>query len=188
MASIFDTLKQKQGDVQKSASWYRNAVKSIQTSITAGRLMRENKLINRPSAGRLNLFMYDPKTKDKLPLYDIVPLVLPLEPIPGGFLGMNFHYLPPLARYRMLEQLQKFATNSKFDRSTKLDLGYDDIKKSKLMKPTIKKYLNGFVKSEFRIIQPDEFVVAALLPVQNFKNAKKSVSASEVWADSRSMV
>jgi len=76
MASIFDTLKQKQGDVQKSASWYRNAVKSIQTSITAGRLMRENKLINRPSAGRLNLFMYDPKTKDRLPLYDIVPLVL----------------------------------------------------------------------------------------------------------------
>jgi len=172
MASIFDTLKQKQGDVQKSASWYRNAVKSIQTSITAGRLMRENKLINRPSAGRLNLFMYDPKTKDKLPLYDIVPLVLPLEPIPGGFLGMNFHYLPPLARYRMLEQLQKFATNSKFDRSTKLDLGYDDIKKSKLMKPTIKKYLYSYTRSKFLRIDANEAAISIFLPVQRFKKGR----------------
>tara|TARA_B100000035_G_scaffold139590_1_gene118944 strand:- start:115 stop:639 length:525 start_codon:yes stop_codon:yes gene_type:complete len=172
MASIFDTLKQKQGDVQKSASWYRNAVKSIQTSITAGRLMRENKLINRPSAGRLNLFMYDPKTKDRLPLYDIVPLVLPLEPIPGGFLGMNFHYLPPLARYRMLEQLQKFATNSKFDRSTKLDLGYDDIKKSKLMKPTIKKYLYSYTRSKFLRIDANEAAISIFLPVQRFKKGR----------------
>lgn len=172
MASIFDTLKQKQGDVQKSASWYRNAVKSIQTSITAGRLMRENKLINRPSAGRLNLFMYDPKTKDKLPLYDIVPLVLPLEPIPGGFLGMNFHYLPPLARYRMLEQLQKFATNNKFDRTTKLDLGYDDIKKSKLMKPTIKKYLYSYTRSKFLRIDANEAAISIFLPVQRFKKGR----------------
>ncbi len=172
MASIFDTLKQKQGDVQKSASWYRNAVKSIQTSITAGRLMRENKLINRPSAGRLNLFMYDPKTKDRLPLYDIVPLVLPLEPIPGGFLGMNFHYLPPLARYRMLEQLQKFATNNNFDRSTKLDLGYDDIKKSKLMKPTIKKYLYSYTRSKFLRIDANEAAISIFLPVQRFKKGR----------------
>ena len=172
MASIFDTLKQKQGDTQKSASWYRNAVKNIQSSITAGRLMRENKLINRPSAGRLNLFMYDPKTKDRLPLYDIVPLVLPLEPIPGGFLGMNFHYLPPLARYRMLEQLQKFATNNKFDRTTKLDLGYDDIKKSKLMKPTIKKYLYSYTRSKFLRIDANEAAISIFLPVQRFKKGR----------------
>ena len=172
MASIFDTLKQKQGDTQKSASWYRNAVKNIQSSITAGRLMRENKLINRPSAGRLNLFMYDPKTKDRLPLYDIVPLVLPLEPIPGGFLGMNFHYLPPLARYRMLEQLQKFATNNKFDRTTKLDLGYDDIKNSALMKPTIKKYLYSYTRSKFLRIDADEAAISIFLPVQRFKKGR----------------
>ena len=172
MASIFDTLKQRQGDTQKSATWYRNAISKIGSPITAGKLMRENKLINRPSAGRLNLFMYDPKTKDKLPLYDIVPLVLPLEPIPGGFLGMNFHYLPPLARYRMLEQLQKFATNNKFDRTTKLDLGYDDIKKSNLMKPTIKKYLYSYTRSKFLRIDADEAAISIFLPVQRFKKGR----------------
>ena len=172
MASIFDTIKLRQGDTQKSATWYRNAISKIVSPITAGKLMRENKLINRPSAGRLNLFMYDPKTKDKLPLYDIVPLVLPLEPIPGGFLGMNFHYLPPLARYRMLEQLQKFATNNKFDKTTKLDLGYDDIKKSSLMRPTIKKYLYSYTRSKFLRIDADEAAISIFLPVQRFKKGR----------------
>jgi len=172
MASIFDTIKLRQGDTQKSATWYRNAISKIGSPITAGKLMRENKLINRPSAGRLNLFMYDPKTKDKLPLYDIVPLVLPLEPIPGGFLGMNFHYLPPLARYRMLEQLQKFATNNNFDKTTKLNLGYDDIKKSSLMRPTIKKYLYSYTRSKFLRIDADEAAISIFLPVQRFKKGR----------------
>jgi len=172
MASIFDTIKLRQGDTQKSATWYRNAISKIGSPITAGKLMRENKLINRPSAGRLNLFMYDPKTKDKLPLYDIVPLVLPLEPIPGGFLGMNFHYLPPLARYRMLEQLQKFATNNKFDRTTRLDLGYDDIKNSRLFKPTIKKYLYAYTRSNYLRINADEAAISIMLPVQQFKKGR----------------
>ena len=79
MASIFDRLVDKQGGVQKSSSWYRNAINQIATPITAKRLMREKKLIGRPSAGRLNMFFYDPKTKERLPLYDTFPLVLPLE-------------------------------------------------------------------------------------------------------------
>ena len=111
--------------------------------------MREKKLIGRPSAGRLNMFFYDPKFKETLPLYDTFPLVLPLEPIRGGFLGMNFHYLPPMARFKMLQRLQAFASNNKFDQSTRLDVSYDDIKNSRLFKPTIKKYLYGYTRSNF---------------------------------------
>ena len=63
-------------------------------------------------------------------------------------------------------------------------VNYQELKKISLLKPTLKKYLYGFTKSEFRIIKPDDFVVAALLPVHNFKKAP----ASKVWADSRSMI
>ena len=70
---------------------------------------------SRPSAGRMNLFVYDPKYKKTLPFYDTFPLVLPLETIKGGFMGLNFHYLPYPLRFRLLERMQKFATNSKFD-------------------------------------------------------------------------
>ena len=99
---------------------------------------------------------------------------MPIGGIGGGFLGINFHYLPVPLRMRLLDKVVNFPN----------DVNYQGLKRISLLKPTIKKYLNGFVKSEFRIIQPDEFVVAALLPVHNFKKAQ----ASQVWADSRSMV
>ena len=71
--------------------------------------MNQGKLIGRPSTGRLNMFFYDPKTKARLPYYDVFPLVLPLESIKGGFMGLNFHYLPYILRFRLLDRLQKFA-------------------------------------------------------------------------------
>ena len=40
------------------------------------------------------MFVYDPKTKAKLPFYDTFPLVLPIDTFRGGFIGLNFHYLP----------------------------------------------------------------------------------------------
>ena len=57
------------------------------------------------------MFFYDPKYKKTLPYYDTFPLVLPLERIPGGFAGINFHYLRPVkARFTLLERLQRFST------------------------------------------------------------------------------
>jgi len=175
---IFEPLKDLQGNKQKGASWYRNAVSLITDRSSPSELFAGGKLLGRPSAGRMSMFFYDPKFKQRLPYYDTFPLVMPIGGIGGGFLGINFHYLPIPLRMRLLDKVVNFPN----------DVNYQGLKRISLLKPTIKKYLNGFVKSEFRIIQPDEFVVAALLPVQNFKNAKKSVSASEVWADSRSMV
>ena len=117
-------------------------------------------------------FNDDPKFKDTLPLYDTFPLVLPLEPIKGGFLGMNFHYLPYMARFRMLERLQAFASNKKFDRTTRLNLGYDDIKNSNLFKPTIKKYLYAYTRSNYLRIDADEAAISIMLPVQQFKKGR----------------
>ena len=56
MASVFDTIKQRAGNADKSATWYRTQVNKIASNKTAGQLFRENKLNGRPSVGRLNLF------------------------------------------------------------------------------------------------------------------------------------
>ena len=183
MASILDPLKDRQGGVKKSADWYRRNVQSLSDRITARRLMNSGKLIGRPSAGRLNMFFYDPKTKARLPYYDVFPLVLPLEPIKGGFLGMNFHYLPYLLRFRLLERLQKFASGG-FKSSTKIEASYDIVKGINLVKPTIKKYLFGYTRSQFLRIDFDEAALAAYLPVQQFRKA----GVGKVWADSRGMI
>jgi len=184
MASVFDTIKLKAGDTDRSATWYRTQVNRIASGTTARQLFRQGKLNGRPSVGRLNLFGYNPKFRKTLPYYDIFPLVLPLEPISGGFLGMNFHYLPPLLRFKLLERMQATATDQRFDSKTKFDVTYDDVKNIKIVKPTIKKYLYSYVQTGFLRINADEAAVAIYLPVQRFKKA----SEAQVYSDSRRFI
>ena len=147
-------------------------------------LIRDGKQRRTPFFGRLNMFFYDPKLKTKLPYYDTFPLVLPLERYPDGFLGINFHYLPINLRIRLLDRMVDFSNNTKFDESTTLDVDYTGVKGIRLVKPTLKRYLSGRVKTNFRRIDADEFTVATLLPVQRFRKA----SDQEVYRDSRKML
>ena len=87
-------------------------------------------------------------------------------------------------RIRLLDRLVDFTNNTKFDESTKIVADYSKLKNVNLIKPTLKRYLAGRVKTQFRRIDADEFTVAALLPVQRFSKA----SESEVYRDSRKML
>ena len=167
----------------KSTQWYRDKIDEFGKP-GAMDLIRDGKRNNKPFFGRLNMFFYDPKLKVKLPYYDSFPLVLPLEPYSDGFLGINLHYLPMTLRLKLLDRLVDFSNNTKFDESTRLAVDYSKLKKLSIIKPTLKRYLAGRVKTQFRRIDADEFTVAALLPVQRFKKA----SAAEVYADSRKMI
>ena len=109
---IFEPLKDLQGNKLKSATWYRNAVSLIADRTSPSQLFKSGKLLGRPSGGRMSMFFYDPKTKARMPYYDTFPLVLPLEPMKGGFIGLNFHYLPYPARFAFLQQLQSLSSLS----------------------------------------------------------------------------
>ncbi len=184
MASVFDTIKMKAGDTDRSNNWYKGQVARIASGTTARELFRQGKLARRPSVGRLNLFGYNPKLRRTLPYYDVFPLVLPLEAISGGFIGMNFHYLPPLLRTRLLERMQAKATDKNFNKDTKFDVTYTDVKNLGIVKPTIKKYLYPYVQTGFLRINADEAATAIYLPVQRFKKA----SEARVYADSRRFI
>ena len=167
----------------KSTEWYRDKIKEFGTP-GAMDLIRDGKRNTRPFFGRLNMFIYDPKFKKILPYYDTFPLVLPLENYTDGFLGINMHYLPIPLRIKLLDRLVDFSNDTNFDAGTALIVEYQKVKKIRLVKPTIHKYLAGQVKSQFRRIDADEFMIATLLPVQRFKKA----SASDVWGKSREMI
>ena len=169
--SILDPLKDKQGGIRKSVEWYRKNVASLADSVTASKLMRSGKLNGIPSRGRLNFFFYDPKYKQVLPLYDRFPLVLPLETIPGGFMGLNFHYIRPVQRVSLLNNLQRFASGG-MKPSTRIDATYDGIKGVRVTKNMIKKYLYGHVRSSFLRVDFDEAALAVMLPVQQFKKGQ----------------
>lgn len=184
MASVFDTIRLRAGDSNRSGTWYRQQVNKVATGTTARQLFKQGKLTGRPSVGRLNLFGYNPKLRKTLPFYDIFPLVLPVDTIPGGFIGMNFHYLPPMLRFKLLDRLQATASDRRFDKNTKFDVSYNDIKRMSLVKPTIKKYLYSHVQTGFLRINANEAAIAIYLPVQRFKKA----SDATVYANSRRFI
>ena len=107
MATIFDKIRQDVGDRELSLTWYKRKVSELASRISAGRLMREGKILKTPGFNQLNFFRYNPKTKAILPYYDTFPLVMPIDTAKGGFLGINFHYLPIPLRMRLLETLAK---------------------------------------------------------------------------------
>ncbi len=111
----------------RSTQWYRDKIKEFGKPTTMD-LIRDGKRDNKPFYGKLNMFIYDPKFKKKLPYYDTFPLVLPLETYSDGFLGINFHYLPIPLRVKLLDRLLDFSNNTKFDESTRLLVDYRQIK------------------------------------------------------------
>ena len=143
----------------RSTQSYRDKIKEFGTP-TSLDLIRDGKRDSKPFYGKLNMFVYDPKFKKKLPYYDTFPLVLPLETYPDGFLGINFHYLPIPLRVKLLDRLVDFSNNTKFDESTRLVVDYSQLKNINIVKPTIHKYLAGQLKSQFRRIDADEFTIA----------------------------
>ena len=171
------------GGKPKSTQWFREKIKEFGKPKSMD-LLRDGKRTSIPTFGLLNMFVYDPKGKDKLPYYDTFPLVLPIEKYNNGFLGINLHYLSMPMRIRLLDRLVDYSNNNKFDESTKLNANYANLKKIDLIKPCLKRYLAGHVKSKFRKVEADEFMIATLLPVQRFKKQ----SDNHVFGKSRGMI
>jgi len=167
----------------KSTQWFRDKIKEFGTPKSAD-LIRDGRRTSTPTFGLLNMFMYDPKGKKELPYYDTFPLVLPIEKYDNGFLGINLHYLSMPIRIRLLDRLVDYSNNDKFDKSTKLQVDYSRLKKIDMIKPCLKRYLASNVRTKFRKVEAEEFMVATLLPVQRFKKQ----SDSHVFAKSRGMI
>ena len=169
--TYFDKISKQIKTGNEPFRWYRNRIKELGTPSTA-ELLRSGKLAKRPHEGFLNMYTYAPKLKDKLPYYDTFPLIMYLKPAEKGFYGLNFHYLPYALRARLL------------DAAGQNELNVNEVIKSRLTKPTIKRYLFGYLRSMCLRIEPEDNLTAIMLPVQRFKKA----STATVWADSRKMV
>ena len=164
MATVFDKILDKTTG-PKSYDWYRKQVRSM-TTPGARSLINKGKATLRPKYGIMNLFGYDPKHKERLPYYDTFPLIFPLEPAKGGFIGLNFHYLRPGARVAFLRSLANTTTDKKFDKKTRYRINW---RNNEFMRKTAKHYLFNHVRTSFLNITADEMAIAIFLPVARFK-------------------
>ena len=148
----------------KSFDWYRKQVNAM-TTPGAKSLINKGKATLRPKYGVMNLFGYDAKHKATLPYYDKFPLIFPIEPAKGGFIGINFHYLPFGARVAFLKQLSKYSSDENFDKKTRYMIDWVN---NPYFRKTTKRYLNSQVRTSFLNVPADEMAIAIFLPVARF--------------------
>jgi hypothetical protein len=171
---------------QGARDWFRNRARDTRVTPEAVVRGERARYKNRVTMGKMYLFNYDPKTKETLPYYDRYPLIFPVNGAPGGFYGINMHYLPLRLRARLMDALYELSSNRRYDERTRLRLTYGILSgaaKYKAFKPTFKRYLSNHVRSRFIEITSSEWDIALMLPLQRFEKA----SSSKVWADSRRM-
>jgi hypothetical protein len=169
----------------EALAWLKKKIQEVRyPSKVAQSIARENfRFENNFKLGRLYCFYYDPKTKEDLPYYDRFPMVLILDRYDDGFLGLNLHYLPYQYRVAFLKKLFEFAVLNKDDEIKRLRVTYDILTASRRLRefrPCIKRYLFSQVQSRLLTIQPNEWEIATLLPLQQFKKAR----ATTVWRES----
>jgi len=168
-----------------SLSWMKKKIQEIRSpsSIAMGIAREKSRQTSTFKLGRLYCFYYDPKGKNELPYYDRFPMVLVLDRYEDGFLGLNLHYLPYRYRVAFLKKLLDYAVLDKDDEIQRLRVTYDILTASRRLRefqPCIKRYLFSQIKSRLLTIQPNEWEIASLLPLQQFKKAKDA----KVWQES----
>jgi hypothetical protein len=191
MASLFDTLQA--GASRNSIAlrtdgaknWFRKEVKKL-GSVTPAKVLKDEALDPQSKylVGNMYMYFYDPKHKQTLPYYDRFPLTVAVGPAPGGFYGLNLHYLSPKVRARFLDELMSLAP-TKVGNNTRLTrLRFkllDGVKKYKEFKPCYKHYLVSHVKTRLVRVPMPDWEIAIFLPTEQFSK----VSKETVWRYSR---
>lgn len=175
---------------KEAQDWFRKRAQQLRRINRQDLLSADEvKLVNRqnPLIGSMNMFFYDPKTKDTLPFYDRFPLAIIVGPAEKGFYGLNLHYLPPILRAKLLDGLLDITNNKKYDETTKFQISYNMLNSSAKMryfKPCFKHYLTQHVRSRLGRVPAPEWEIATFLPTASWE---KSNSAN-VYKQSRKMI
>jgi hypothetical protein len=192
---VFETLlakAQQAGVLQQKAvdarEWLREASSNTRISDPLKVIQQgSTQAVNQTKIGQMFLFKYDAAHKDTLPYYDMFPLIFPFRRVPGGFYGINMHYLPLPLRALLMDNLYDTINNDKADETTRLKISYNILSnaaKFRYFKPCVKHYLNSQVQTKFIYINPKEWDMALFLPLHKFKGA----TATTVYRDSRKTI
>lgn len=141
--------------------------------------------------GRMFLFAYDAKHKDKLPVWDAWPLVFVVNMTVGDGVtwgeegvvyisALNVHYLPPALRLKLFADLIRVKNDSTLRDKTRLKLSWRVIKSMEsnhLAKHAFKTYRADHIRSQLAEIPPKGWIITIFLQLARWvKGGKK-----EAW-------
>jgi hypothetical protein len=172
-------------DYDAAKSWLTQKVNFLRVG---GAAHKGQGLSTRFDIGQMMFYVYDAKWKEELEFWDRFPLTIPIKKYDDGFLGLNFHYLPPRQRAVLLGTLMDFATNTAFDKTTKIKATYEALNgfsRYDLFRPTLHRYLYSHCRTKFLIVDPSEWHIALFLPVAHFVKGGSGKRAGQKYWERR---
>ena len=188
MSTIFEELENlKPEDVGKHSQlaleWFRTNIRRIFDRRQNEKIYLDGTKVGNIIEGNMYMMFYDAKTKAKLPWFDRFPLIIPFDTrtVDSGFYAINLHYIPPMARQDLLEELYKRPTET----GVEVDYNYfQAVSRLNPALPCVKRYLYSRIKRVPMEIQKDYWDVAAMLPTADFGR----VNTNTVYANSRKQI
>jgi hypothetical protein len=183
----FDIIRSQETPTS-SFRWYQEMIRKVGLgSVQPQRVMRSNvgEFVTSVLPGQMYMFLYNPKTAEKLPYYDTVPVVLPFRKVADGFYGLNFHYLPPMLRMRLLERLMTLVNNEKMTETTRVNLSWkllNNAAKFPGVHACVKRYLYKQMQSRIMRIYPQDWKKTIMLPIDNFEKEPINVVFNDSWS------
>ena len=138
---------------------------------------------SKPKIGQLYTYLYNPKTKDKLPYYDIVPLVIPVQYTNNGFYGLNFHYLSLPERNKLLNIILPFSQKSETSKKKSSYVKLVSLA-SGIWSPCCKRYLWSHIRTKFVNIPQEDWYEIIKMPVISFQKA----TTKEIYRQTKRMM
>lgn len=189
MASLFtDIVNQRPEEIETrsidSLQWFQTNVRDIRR--TPSSLMKENQnFVTRFELGKMYMFMYEAKRKDKLKYYDYFPVTICLKRYATGFMGINLHYLAPRYRALLMDGLYEFYRE--IEDESYFQIRYPSVKsisKLRWAKPCIKQYQYPYIDSRIVEVRPEHMDMVVMLPSQQFRSKGTMTNANDIYRES----
>jgi hypothetical protein len=164
--------------------------RSLQMLRTGGRRIGDIKI------GRMYFFRYEAEGTasgrgveiERGNVYDNFPLIFLLSETPGSLEGINFHYMVPKERIKLLGRMFEYLNNENFDDRTKLfsmkfRRTIRDNKLFRYAKVCYRVYKPGRIESKILQVHPMDWELAITVPTERFVTpAGGRVASKKIWA------
>jgi hypothetical protein len=174
----------------QAMQWFRDRAAKVRAvdvkRITEDTPSRMQVRLTPESVGQMYMFFYYAKHRETLPYWDSFPIIFPMQFYGDSTLDINLHYLPPLLRAQLMDQLYTLAVTEN-DKIKRLNMSYQILRGAErfgAFKPCIKKHLFSHVRSRYFWVRPSEWDAAMMLPTARWQKA----TAQQVWGDSERMI
>lgn len=187
--NFLDLLKGTRDQIMKRAqaaiNWYRNLSNRFSRNNIPGQRQPPDFPFNYtnsggPSDGRMYFFHYIAQDfidgKNRLPYWDMSPLIIGMGPAPAGkngagFYGLNFHYLPPDQRANLLNAMKLHLDTGDTKELYKLMVSYQAMAANINRYPGFDRCFKRYLFKNavgFKLIPPTEWEHVVMLPLQQW--------------------